>query len=66
MDVVLYAFEVSDVVTCSLAVAAFATKCDEENVNNGEEDGEESAAAAAMVVSTSGNGDLAVISEEDR
>ena len=43
-----------------------ATKCDEENVNNGEEDGEESAAAAAMVVSTSGNGDLAVISEEDR
>ena len=42
-----------------------ATKCDEENVNNGEEDGEESA-AAAMVVSTSGNGDLAVISEEDR
>ena len=42
-----------------------ATKCDDEN--NGDEGGEESAAAAAaVVVPTSGNGDLAVINEEDR
>ena len=42
-----------------------ATKCDDEN--NGDEGSEESAAAAAaVVVPTSGNGDLAVINEEDR
>ena len=51
-----------------------ATKCDEENVNNGDEGGEEESAAAAaaaaataaVVVPTSGNGDLAVINEEER
>ena len=47
-----------------------ATKSGEESVNNGDEGGEESAAAAAtataVVVPTSGNGDLAVINEEER
>ena len=47
-----------------VAVILCATKCDDEN--NGDEGGEESAAAAAVVVPTSGNGDLAVINEEDR
>ena len=37
-----------------------ATKCDDEN------NGDEGAAAAAMVAPKSGNGDLAVINEEDR
>ena len=39
-----------------------ATKCDDESVSNGEE----GAATAPVVVPTSGNGDLAVINEEDR
>ena len=42
-----------------------ATKCDDESVSNGEDDGA-GAANAAMVAPTSGNGDLAVINEEDR
>ena len=42
-----------------------ATKCDDESVSNGEDDGA-GAANAAMVATTSGNGDLAVINEEDR
>ena len=41
-----------------------ATKCDDESVSNGEDGA--GAATAAMVAPTSGNGDLAVINEEDR
>ena len=43
-----------------------ATKCDDESVSNGEDGAGAGAATAAMVAPTSGNGDLAVINEEDR